>query len=65
MTNQCLRWRVAEWLMPKAHGGCQRVNTENFEFSIEHRIYSLARKFHSGHTHELSTRIQLVHKQWN
>ena len=34
--------------MPKCHGRCQQIYTENVEFNIEHRIYYLARRFYSG-----------------
>ena len=37
-----------EFLMPKCHGRCQQIYTENVEFNIEHRIYYLARRFYSG-----------------
>ena len=43
-----LKRKLMELLMPKIHGSCQWIQTENVEFSIEHRICYLARRFYSG-----------------
>ena len=45
-----LKRKLVELLMPEIHGSCQRIQTENVEFSIEHRICYLAGRFCSGRT---------------